>query len=108
MVRSRPAGRLVIEPATRDRAQTTDSRIPRLVGQTITTSTLVVGPLRRIPPMSPMCNSLPGRPFDTEIDAVSSAPTTVTELDSAHSPFLSQPAALAEAIAAASGLDRAR
>ncbi|MEU7044080.1 alpha/beta fold hydrolase [Streptomyces varsoviensis] len=36
-----------------------------------------------------------------EIDAVSHAPTTVTELDSSHSPFLSRPAALAEAIAAA-------
>ncbi|WHT15688.1 alpha/beta hydrolase [Crossiella sp. CA-258035] len=39
--------------------------------------------------------------FITEIDAVSAAPTTVTELDSSHSPFLSQPAALAEAIAKA-------
>ncbi|MGE9695474.1 alpha/beta fold hydrolase [Streptomyces sp. NRRL F-5630] len=35
-----------------------------------------------------------------DIDAVSASPTTVTELDSSHSPFLSQPAALAEAIAA--------
>ncbi|MEU0137978.1 alpha/beta fold hydrolase [Streptomyces sp. NPDC006296] len=35
-----------------------------------------------------------------DIDAVSTSPTTVTELDSSHSPFLSQPAALAEAVAA--------
>jgi pimeloyl-ACP methyl ester carboxylesterase len=34
-----------------------------------------------------------------EIDAVSALPTVVTELDSSHSPFLSQPAALAEFIA---------
>ncbi|MFF2375266.1 alpha/beta fold hydrolase [Streptomyces xiamenensis] len=37
--------------------------------------------------------------FIKEIDAVSAAPTAVTELDSSHSPFLSQPAALADAIA---------
>jgi pimeloyl-ACP methyl ester carboxylesterase len=42
------------------------------------------------------------RRFITEIDAVSQAPTTVVELDSSHSPFLSQPAALAAAVAAAS------
>ena len=42
------------------------------------------------------------RRFITEIDAVSDAPTTVVELDSSHSPFLSQPAALAAAIAKAS------
>jgi pimeloyl-ACP methyl ester carboxylesterase len=42
------------------------------------------------------------RRFITEIDAVSQAPTTVVELDSSHSPFLSQPAALTAAIAAAS------
>ncbi|MGW7573861.1 alpha/beta hydrolase [Streptomyces sp. NPDC054765] len=41
------------------------------------------------------------RRFTKEIDAVSSTPTAVTELDSSHSPFLSRPAALAEAIAAA-------
>lgn len=34
-----------------------------------------------------------------EIDAVSTSPTVVTALDSSHSPFLSQPAALAELIA---------
>jgi hypothetical protein len=39
------------------------------------------------------------RRFVREIDAVSNAPTTVLELDSSHSPFLSQPAALATAIA---------
>jgi pimeloyl-ACP methyl ester carboxylesterase len=39
------------------------------------------------------------RRFIDEINAVSSAPTTVVELDSSHSPFLSQPAALAAAIA---------
>jgi pimeloyl-ACP methyl ester carboxylesterase len=38
--------------------------------------------------------------FVKEIDAVSARPTIVTELDSSHSPFLSQPAALAEFIAA--------
>ncbi|MGW7293443.1 alpha/beta hydrolase [Streptomyces xiamenensis] len=37
--------------------------------------------------------------FIKEIDAVSDSPTAVTELDSSHSPFLSQPAALADAIA---------
>ena len=42
------------------------------------------------------------RRFITEIDAVSQEPTTVVELDSSHSPFLSQPAALAAAIAEAS------
>jgi pimeloyl-ACP methyl ester carboxylesterase len=39
------------------------------------------------------------RRFVAEIDAVSAAPTAVTELDSSHSPFLSQPAALAAIIA---------
>ncbi|HTU75845.1 MAG TPA: alpha/beta hydrolase [Trebonia sp.] len=34
-----------------------------------------------------------------EIDAMSARPTVVTELDSSHSPFLSQPAALADFIA---------
>jgi pimeloyl-ACP methyl ester carboxylesterase len=34
-----------------------------------------------------------------EIDAVSAQPTVVTELDSSHSPFLSQPGALADFIA---------
>ncbi|MEU3599794.1 alpha/beta fold hydrolase [Streptomyces sp. NPDC006798] len=43
------------------------------------------------------------RRFVRDIDAVSTAPTTVTELDCSHSPFLSQPAALAGAIAAAVG-----
>ncbi len=41
------------------------------------------------------------RRFLAEIDAVSKAPTAVVELDSSHSPFLSQPAALAAAIAGA-------
>jgi pimeloyl-ACP methyl ester carboxylesterase len=41
------------------------------------------------------------RRFVSEIDAVSAEPTTVRELDTSHSPFLSQPAELAEAIAAA-------
>ncbi|GAA1618775.1 alpha/beta fold hydrolase [Actinoplanes couchii] len=35
-----------------------------------------------------------------EIDTVSAAPTSVVTLDCAHSPFLSQPSALADAIAA--------
>ena len=39
------------------------------------------------------------RRFVAEIDALSAAPTAVTELDSSHSPFLSQPAALAAIIA---------
>jgi pimeloyl-ACP methyl ester carboxylesterase len=39
------------------------------------------------------------RRFVAEIDAVSATPTAVTELDSSHSPFLSQPAALADIIA---------
>jgi pimeloyl-ACP methyl ester carboxylesterase len=39
------------------------------------------------------------RRFVKEIDAVSARPTVVAELDSSHSPFLSQPAALAEFIA---------
>jgi pimeloyl-ACP methyl ester carboxylesterase len=41
------------------------------------------------------------RRFITEIDAVSATPTTVVALDTSHSPFLSQPAVLAVAIAAA-------
>jgi pimeloyl-ACP methyl ester carboxylesterase len=41
------------------------------------------------------------RRFIDEINAVSGSPTTVVELDSSHSPFLSQPAALAAAIAGA-------
>lgn len=48
-------------------------------------------------------NALPAalqRRFVAEIDAVSAAPTAVTDLDSSHSPFLSQPAALAGIIAA--------
>lgn len=39
------------------------------------------------------------RLFIEQINAVSNTPTTVAELDSSHSPFLSQPAALATAIA---------
>lgn len=39
------------------------------------------------------------RRFITEIDAVSARPTTVRELDTSHSPFLSQPAELAKTIA---------
>ena len=39
------------------------------------------------------------RRFIKEIDAVSGTPTAVIELDSSHSPFLSQPAALATVIA---------
>ncbi|GAB6902017.1 alpha/beta fold hydrolase [Kineosporia succinea] len=38
------------------------------------------------------------RRFIREIDAISSRPTSVFELDSAHSPMLSQPAALADVI----------
>jgi pimeloyl-ACP methyl ester carboxylesterase len=38
------------------------------------------------------------RRFIREIDAVSANPTTVVALDASHSPFLSQPAALADAI----------
>lgn len=41
------------------------------------------------------------RLFIAEIDAVSAKPTTVQELDTSHSPFLSQPAELATIIAAA-------
>ncbi|WP_051840255.1 alpha/beta fold hydrolase [Streptomyces sp. NRRL F-5126] len=37
-----------------------------------------------------------------EIDALSARPTTVVELDTSHSPFLSQPAALADVIETAS------
>lgn len=40
------------------------------------------------------------RRFVAEIDAVSARPTTVRELDTSHSPFLSQPAELARVIAA--------
>jgi pimeloyl-ACP methyl ester carboxylesterase len=41
------------------------------------------------------------RRFIAEIDAISAAPTAVVELDSSHSPMLSQPAALAAIIAEA-------
>jgi pimeloyl-ACP methyl ester carboxylesterase len=47
-------------------------------------------------------NAIPAalqRRFIDEINAVSAMPTAVTELDSSHSPFLSQPAALAAIIA---------
>ncbi|RKT53649.1 alpha/beta hydrolase [Saccharothrix australiensis] len=46
--------------------------------------------------------------FIKEIDAVSASPTAVTELDCSHSPFLSQPVALAEAIAEAANAHRER
>jgi len=49
-------------------------------------------------------NAIPAplqRRFVRDIDEVSAAPTTVVELDSAHSPFLSHPAELSGAIAAA-------
>jgi hypothetical protein len=36
-----------------------------------------------------------------EIDAVSAQPTTIVQLDSSHSPFLSRPGALNDAIQAA-------
>ena len=41
------------------------------------------------------------RLFVKETDAVSAQPTTVVEFDASHSPFLSQPAALADVIRAA-------
>jgi hypothetical protein len=41
------------------------------------------------------------RGFVAEIDAVSDRPTTVRELETSHSPFLSRPAELAQAIASA-------
>ncbi|MDR7321143.1 MULTISPECIES: alpha/beta fold hydrolase [Catenuloplanes] len=40
------------------------------------------------------------RRFVTEIDAISAAPTTVIDLDTSHSPFLSAPDALASTLAA--------
>ncbi|GGL11319.1 hypothetical protein GCM10012284_52600 [Mangrovihabitans endophyticus] len=40
------------------------------------------------------------RRFVRDIDAVSSTPTRVVTLDASHSPFLSQPRAVAEAVAA--------
>jgi pimeloyl-ACP methyl ester carboxylesterase len=43
------------------------------------------------------------RRFITEIDQVSERPTSVTELDCSHSPFLSRPEELAAAIAVAAG-----
>jgi pimeloyl-ACP methyl ester carboxylesterase/hemerythrin-like domain-containing protein len=43
------------------------------------------------------------RRFIAEIDAVSAKPTTVLEIDSSHSPFLSRPAELARIIAAVHG-----
>ena len=49
-------------------------------------------------------NALPvalQRRFVADIDAVSAKPTAVTELDSSHSPFLSQPVTLAAIIAGA-------
>jgi pimeloyl-ACP methyl ester carboxylesterase len=46
------------------------------------------------------------RRFVDEINAVSAAPTVAVELDSGHSPFLSQPAELAAVIAESFGRDR--
>ena len=43
------------------------------------------------------------RRFVAEIDAVSVKPTTVVELDASHSPFFSQPVALADAVEAVVG-----
>jgi pimeloyl-ACP methyl ester carboxylesterase len=47
------------------------------------------------------------RRFVKEINAVSGTPTAVSELDSSHSPFLSQPAALATPIAELAGREPA-
>ena len=46
------------------------------------------------------------RRFVDEIDAISLKPTTVFELDSSHSPFLSHPAKLAAALADTFATDR--
>lgn len=60
----------------------------------------------RIPHTYVLCtddNALPPpsqRRFIREIDAISAAPTTVIEMASSHSPFLSRPGHLADVIAA--------
>jgi pimeloyl-ACP methyl ester carboxylesterase len=69
--------------------------------------TVTTGRYGSIPHTYVICtkdNTLPPalqRRFVDEIDAVSATPTAVVELDSSHSPFLSQPTALAAAIAGA-------
>lgn len=47
------------------------------------------------------------RRFVREIDAVSARPTRVVEMDASHSPFLSRPAELADAVAVAAVAERA-
>nr|WP_107502543.1 alpha/beta fold hydrolase [Streptomyces noursei] len=70
------------------------------------TFTVTAGRYGTVPHTYMVCtkdNTIPvalQRRFVREIDAVSSTPTPVLELGSSHSPFLSQPAALATAIAA--------
>lgn len=68
----------------------------------------------RVPHSYVVCakdNTVPAalqRRFVRDLDEVSAAPTTVVELDSAHSPFLSHPDELAAAIAGVSSLDGRR
>jgi pimeloyl-ACP methyl ester carboxylesterase len=75
------------------------------LGIPIEAFTVTAGRYGTVPHAYVVCtkdNAIPAalqRRFVREIDAVSNAPTTVLELDSSHSPFLSQPAALATAIA---------
>jgi pimeloyl-ACP methyl ester carboxylesterase len=74
----------------------------------IATEVLTITPARygRIPHSYIVCtgdNAIPAaaqRRFVGEIDAVSAAPTTVVEMTTSHSPFLSRPGELADVIAA--------
>jgi hypothetical protein len=68
---------------------------------------VTAGRYRAIPHTYVLCTKdrtnpvAPQRRVIAEIDAVSGTPTTVVELDSSHSPFLSRPADLAAVIAGA-------
>ncbi|MDX3319738.1 alpha/beta fold hydrolase [Streptomyces sp. ME03-5684b] len=76
----------------------------RILSETLTVTEHRYGSIPHAYVVCTLDNAIPPamqRHFIKEIDAVSVAPTTVTELEASHSPFLSQPGALAEAIAAA-------
>jgi pimeloyl-ACP methyl ester carboxylesterase len=80
----------------------------------VATEALTVTPERfgRMPHSYIVCtedNAIPPalqRRFVREIDAVSAAPTTVVEMTTSHSPFLSRPAELADVISRTAGLSR--
>jgi hypothetical protein len=81
------------------------------LGVSTETFTVTAGRYGTVPHTYVVCtkdNAVPVAPqrrFVREIDAVSDTPTAVLELDSSHSPFLSQSAALAAAVTGLSRCD---